>query len=116
MSWNAMPNGTEIDLAGPVGDTLEVAVSSTSTDYEWDGWTWTGQVRQTPDAATTLGDFAFADSSTSTELALTATVDATTTGAWDAGDTLVYAIQGAKGGTVVTFVRGRVIPTASIVR
>jgi hypothetical protein len=116
MSWKSLPNGTEVDLAGPVGDTLEVTLSSTSTDYAWNGWTWSGQVRETPDAAATVGTFSFSDSSTSTALALTATVGAATTATWNAGDTLVYGIQGTKGGRVVTFVTGRVVPVAAVVR
>ena len=116
MSWRAIPNGSEVDLVGPVGDTLEVAVSSTGDDYAWNGWSWTGQVRATPSSSTTVGTFTFTDSSTSTTLALTAKVASTTTDDWTAGDSLVYAIQGTKSGTVVTFVQGRVIPTAGIVR
>jgi hypothetical protein len=116
MSWKAIPNGTEVDVVGPVGDTLELAISSTSTDYTWTGWTWTGQVRATADAASTVGTFTFTDSSTSTVLALSAMVAATTTDDWTGGDTLVYAIQGTKSGTVVTFVQGRIVPQPRIVR
>lgn len=116
MSWKAIPNGTEVDLVGPVGDTLEVAIDSTADDYAWNGWSWTGQVRATPSSSTTVGTFTFVDSSTSTTLALTAQVAASTTDDWTAGDTLVYAIQGSKSGKVVTFVQGRIIPQASIVR
>jgi hypothetical protein len=43
-------------------------------------------------------------------------VAATTTDDWTAGDTLVYAIQGTKGSTKVTFLEGRVIPKAQVVR
>jgi len=116
MSWKSIPNGTEVDLVGPVGDTLELAISSTSADYVWTGWTWTGQVRATPSSSTTVGTFTFTDSSTSGALALTAKVAATTTDDFTGGDTLVYAIQGTKSGTVVTFVQGRIIPQESIVR
>jgi hypothetical protein len=49
-------------------------------------------------------------------LALSAKVAATTTDDWTGGDTLVYAIQGTKSGTVVTFVQGRVVPQPRIVR
>jgi hypothetical protein len=116
MSWKAIPNGSEVDLVGPVGDTLEVEVSSTGDDYAWNGWSWTGQVRATPSSSSTVGTFTFTDTSTSTTLALLAKVSATTTDDWTPGDTLVYAIQGTKSGTVVTFVQGRIIPTDSIVR
>ena len=116
MSWKAIPNGSETDLVGPVGDTLELTMSSTSADYDWSGWTWAGQVRATADAEAVLGEFTFTDSSTSTELALTAVIDATTTATLTAGDTVVYAVQGSKSGTVVTFVSGRVVPLAGIVR
>jgi len=116
MPWRAIPNNTDVDLVGPIGDTLELAISSTDTVYTWTGWTWTGQVRATPDAASTVGTFSFTDASTSTVLALTATVASTTTDDWSTGDTLVYAIQGTKSGKVITFVEGKVIPKASIVR
>jgi hypothetical protein len=43
-------------------------------------------------------------------------VAATTTDDWTAGDTLVYAIQGTKGSSKITFLEGKVIPKASIVR
>ncbi len=116
MSWKAIPNGSEVDLVGPVGDTLEVAISSTGDEYAWNGWSWHGQVRATPGSSTTVGTFTFTDTSTSTVLALNAKVAATTTDDWTAGDTLVYAIQGTKSGTVVTFVQGRIVPQESIVR
>lgn len=116
MSWKAIPNGTEVDLVGPVGDTLELVVSSTSADYTWTGWTWTGQVRATADATATVGTFTFTDSSTSGTLALNAKVSATATGAWTGGDTLVYSIVGTKSSTVVTFVTGRVVPQLRVTR
>ena len=116
MSWKAIPNGTEVDLVGPVGDTLEVVITSSDDAYNWSGWTWTGQVRATPSSSSTVGTFTFTDSSTSTVLALTAKVAATTTDDWTAGDTLVYGIQGTKGSSTVTFLEGKVIPKASIVR
>jgi hypothetical protein len=116
MSWKAIPNGTEVDLVGPVGDTLELVLSSTSPDYTWTGWTWTGQVRATADAASTVGTFTFTDSSTSTVLALNAQVSAATTGAWTGGDTIVYSIVGTKSSTVVTFVSGKVVPQLRVTR
>lgn len=115
MPWRALPNGSGVDLVGPVADTLEVQVTSSDDAYNWSGWTWVGQVRATPDAASTLGTFTFTDASTATALDLTAVVAATTTDDWTAGDTLVYAIQGTKGSTKVTFLEGRVIPTPRIV-
>ena len=116
MSWKAIPNGSEVDLVGPVGDTLEVEITSTGDDYTWNGWAWHGQVRATPGASTTVGTFSFVDTSTSSTLTVTAAVAASTTDDWTAGDTLVYAIQGTKSGTVVTFVQGRIVPQESIVR
>ena len=116
MSWKAIPNGTEVDLVGPVGDTLEVEITSSGDDYAWNGWSWTGQVRAVPSSSTTVGTFTFTDTSTSTKLTLLAKVSATTTDDWTAGDTLVYAIQGTKSGTAITFVQGRIIPQESIVR
>lgn len=111
MSWKAVPNGSEIDLVGPAGTTLTVTMSSTSDDHEWDGWTWSGKVRATPDSSTVLATFTFSDSSTATELAATAEVAAATTAAWTPGDTLSYGISGTKNGVVVNVATGRIIPT-----
>lgn len=116
MPWRAIPNNSEVDLVGPVGDTLEVVITSSDDAYNWSGWTWTGQVRATPSSASTVGTFTFTDTSTTTALNLTGVVAATTTDDWTAGDTLVYAIQGTKGSTKVTFLEGRVIPKAQVVR
>lgn len=116
MSWKTLPNGSDVDLVGPVGDTLSVHVTSTSADYDWSDWTWTGQVRQTPTAEETVGEFTFTDNSTETELDLVAEVDATTTAGWDVGDTLVWALRGEKDGVVNTFAGGKVIPKASVVQ
>jgi hypothetical protein len=115
VTWKALPNGTEVDLVGPVGDTLTVALASTATTYDWSGWSWTGQVREAPGAETTTGTFGFTDSSTATELALSASVAADDTADWTVGDTMVWAIRGEKDGVVVTFAHGRVIPQASVV-
>jgi hypothetical protein len=76
MSWRAIPNGSEVDLVGPVGDTLEVVITSSDDAYNWSGWTWSGQVRATADAASTVGTFTFTDTSTATALNLTAVVAA----------------------------------------
>jgi hypothetical protein len=116
MSWRAVPSGTEVDLVGPVGDTLEIVITSSDDAYNWSGWTWSGQVRATADAASTVGTFTFTDTSSATALNLTAVVAATTTDDWTAGDTLVYAIQGTKSASKVTFLEGKVIPKAQIVR
>lgn len=116
MSWKTLPNGSDVDIVGPVGDTLSVHITSTSADYNWSGWTWTGQVRATPTAASTVGTFSIADTSTATALNLVASVSAATTAGWTPGDTLVWALRGTKSGTVVTFVGGKVIPKASTVQ
>ena len=121
MPWRAIPNNSEVDLVGPVGDTLEVVITSSDDAYNWSGWTWIGQVRATPSSASTVGTFTFTDTSTATALNLTGVVAATITDDWTAGDTLVYAIQGTKGSTMatflkVTFVEGRVIPKPQVVR
>lgn len=116
MSWRAIPNGSEVDLVGPVGDSLEVVITSSDDAYNWSGWTWTGQVRATPSSSSTVGTFTFTDTSSATALNLAAKVAATTTDDWTAGDTLVYGIQGTKGSSTVTFLEGKVIPKASIVR
>jgi putative flippase GtrA len=112
MSWTATRRGKEVDVSGPVGDTLSIKVTSTSTAFVWNsGWTWLGQVRQTPSGAV-VSTFTFTDTSTSTALALVAKVTDTT--AWVSRDTMVYAIQGTKSGETYTFLSGQVLPTDDI--
>ena len=116
MSWKAIPNGTETDLVGKCGDTIDLDIQSTDPVFTWTGWTWTGQVRATPDSTTTLGTFTIVDSSTTHELSLEAVVSSTTTASWTPGDTLVYGIKGTKAGYSDTFVSGRVVPQPGVVR
>lgn len=111
MSWTAARNGKNVDVSGPVGDTLSISVTSNSTAFTWTGWTWLGQVRQTP-SGSVVSSFTFTDSSTSTALALVAKV--ADTSAWTSRDTMIYAIQGTKGGETYTFISGKVVPTDDI--
>lgn len=112
MSWTASRNGKSVDVSGPVGDTLKITVTSTDAAFTWTGWSWTGAVKTAP-GGTTVVSFSFTDTSTSSALNLVATC-ATSSG-FTAGDTLIYGIQGTKGGETYTFVSGKVIPTPEIV-
>lgn len=109
MSWTATRNGKNVDVSGPVGDTLKITVTSTSTEFTWTGWSWTGAVKQTASGAA-VSTFTFTDSSTSGALALVAKVVDTT--GWTADDAMFYAIEGTKGGETYTFLQGKVMPTA----
>lgn len=112
MSWTAERSGKNVNVSGPVGDTLSISVTSTDTSFTWTGWTWSGAVRQSP-GSTVVSSFTFTDTSTSTVLNLVAKVADTT--AWTADDAMIYGIQGTKGGEVYTFLQGKVVPTSEIV-
>lgn len=113
MSWEAFRNGRSMDVSGPVGDTLKISVTSTSTAFTWTGWTWTGAVKTAP-GGTNVVSFTIVDTSTSGQLNLVATAE--TSSGFTAGDTLVYGIQGTKAGSgTYTFVSGKVIPTPEII-
>lgn len=111
MSWTAVRNGKEVDVSGPVGDTLSISVTSSDTSFTWTGWTWLGQVRQSASSAV-VSTFTFTDTSTSTALNLVAKV--ADTSAWTSADAMVYAIQGTKSSETYTFLSGKVIPTDDI--
>jgi hypothetical protein len=112
MSWTAVRNGKDVDVSGPVGDTLSISVTSSDTSFVWNtGWTWLGQVRQAASSAV-VSTFTFTDSSTATALNLVAKV--ADTSAWTSGDAMVYALQGTKSGESYTFVQGKVVPTDDI--
>lgn len=110
--WVASRNGRDVDVSGPVGDTLKITLTSTSDAFTWTGWTWTGTVKQAP-GGTTVSSFSFSDTSTSGALNLVATI-ADTTG-WTSRDTMIYGIQGTKSGETYTFMKGKVVPTDEVV-
>jgi putative flippase GtrA len=112
MSWTAERSGKDVNVSGPVGDTLSISVTSTDTSFVWNtGWTWLGQVRQSPSTAV-VSTFTFTDTSTATALNLVAKV--ADTSAWTSADAMVYAIQGTKSSETYTFLSGKVVPTDDI--
>ena len=112
MSWTASRNGKSVDVSGPVGDTLKITVTSNDTAFTWTGWSWTGAVKTAP-GGTNVVSFSFTDTSSASVLNLVAT--ASTASGFTAGDTMVYGIQGTKGGETYTFVSGKVLPTPEII-
>jgi hypothetical protein len=111
-SWTATRRGKYIDLAGPVGDTLAIAITSTSSAFDWTGWTWTGQVRQ-KSGSTVVATFTFTDTSTSGALNVVAKI--ADTSVFTAHDELVYGIKGSKGGDSYTFLPGVITPEPQLV-
>jgi hypothetical protein len=108
MSWTATRNGKNVDVSGPVGDTLKITITSTSSAFTWTGWSWTGAVKQTA-SGSAVSSFSFTDTSTSGALNLVATIADTST--WTADDAMWYAIEGSKSGETYTLVQGKVVPT-----
>jgi hypothetical protein len=109
--WRSSRNGRRVDVSGPVGDTLKLHLRSNDTAFDWTGWTWRGQVRQSA-GSSVVSSFSFSDNSTSTGLNLVATI--ADTSAWTARDAMVYAIEGTKSGETYTFIEGQVVPTDNI--
>lgn len=108
MSWEASRRGKYLDVSGPVGDTLAINITSSSTQFTWTGWTWTGYVRQTP-TGSNVSTFSITDNSTSSLLNITAKVVDTT--GWTSRDAMTYRIKGTKGGETYTFLSGNVVPS-----
>ena len=110
--WKGTQSGSKYNLSGPVGDTLIVNLDSTSDDFTWTGWTWSGSVKQSP-SGSAVSTFGFTDNSTSSRLQVVATITDTT--AWESRDAMIYAIKGTKGGQSFTFLEGTIVPTDRIV-